>query len=141
VFNYYFDEARDGHADTVMLFDEIKAGKYDAYTSVYATDELLQADEPKRSDMVALISHHNIIVLPGDEEVDRLSGIYINEGVVPASKRFDSLHISVATVSYLDYIFSFDFKHINRIKTKQMTSIINVREGYRPITIASPSEV
>jgi predicted nucleic acid-binding protein len=33
VFNYYFEKERDAHADTVMLFEEIKAGKYRAFTS------------------------------------------------------------------------------------------------------------
>jgi len=27
IFNYFYDTARDGHADTVKLFEEIKAGK------------------------------------------------------------------------------------------------------------------
>ena len=40
MFNYYFDTERDAHADTVKLFNEIQAGKYDAYTSVYVIDEL-----------------------------------------------------------------------------------------------------
>ena len=141
IFNYYFDVARDGHADTVKLFEEIRTGKYEVYTSTYTTDELLQADEPKRSNMLSLISEYEITTLPGDDEAQNLSSIYINEGVIPASKRLDSLHISVATVNDLDYIFSFNFQHINRDKTKKMTSVINFREGYKPITIASPSEV
>jgi len=41
----------------------------------------------------------------------------------------------------LEYIFSLNFKHINKLKTKAMTSIVNIREGYRPVTIASPLEV
>ena len=33
MFNYYFDEDRDTHADTVKLFQEIQSGKYEAYWS------------------------------------------------------------------------------------------------------------
>ena len=40
MFNYYFDEDRDAHADTVRLFEDIAAGKYAAFTSVYVIDEL-----------------------------------------------------------------------------------------------------
>ncbi|MCL2096264.1 MAG: hypothetical protein FWH10_05090, partial [Oscillospiraceae bacterium] len=40
MFNYYFDIERDAHADTVKLFNEIRTGKYEAYTSVYVIDEL-----------------------------------------------------------------------------------------------------
>jgi len=75
------------------------------------------------------------------DQKSRLKNEVTNEGVIPAGKRLDSLHISVATVNDLEFIFSFNFQHINRIKTKMMTSLINAREGYKPITITVPSEV
>ena len=142
IFNYYFDTERDGYADTVKLFKEIQSGKYEAYTSAYVIDELGETkEEPKRLNMLALISEHDITILPGDDEAQNLADTYINEGVIPASKRLDSLHIAIATINDLDYIFSYNFQHINRDKTKKMTSVINFREGYKPITIASASEV
>ena len=54
VFNHYFDTDREAHVATVALFKEIKAGKYEAFTSVYVTDELEKASEPKKSKMLAL---------------------------------------------------------------------------------------
>jgi predicted nucleic acid-binding protein len=141
MFNYYFDTDRDGHPDTIKLFQEIKAGKYEAYTSVYATDELIKADEPKRSNMLKLIAEHNVTLLNYSDEAQDLANIYVKEGVIPASKQLDSLHIACATVHDLEFIFSFNFQHINRIKTKTMTSLINAREGYKPVTIAIPAEV
>ena len=97
MFNHYFDADRDAHGDTVKLFEEIRAGKYEAYTSAYVADELDDADEPKRSNMLALINEYGVTVL--------------------------------------------NFKHINKVKTKTMTSIVNIREGYRHVIIASPMEV
>jgi len=140
MFNYYFDEDRDAHADTVKLFKEIQSGKYEAYTSIYVTDELLQAEEPKRSNMLALITEYNITVLPASDEADILADIYIDERIISDTHRYDSLHIAVTTTNDLEYIFSLNFKHINKIKTKTMTSLINIREGYKPIVIASPME-
>ena len=141
MFNHYFDKDRDAHIDTVKLFEEIRAGKYEAYTSTYVTDELVQADEPKRSKMLALIAEYNIEVFNAADEARQLADIYVNDGVIPAKYRYDGLHIAVATINDLEYIFSLNFKHINKIKTKAMTSQINIREGYRPIIIASPMEV
>ena len=142
MFNYYFDTERDGHADTVTLFKEVQAGKYEAYTSAYVLDELEETkDDNKRANMLALIGKYNITVIPGDDEARNLAAIYISAGIIPATKFYDSLHIAIATINDLDYIFSFNFQHINRIKTKTMTSAINVSEGYKPITIATPGEV
>ena len=141
LFNHYFDEDREAHADTVTLFKDIKLKKYEAYTSTYVIDELENANEPKRSNMLNLIEEYNITVLPADEEARALADIYINEGIIPVTHGYDSLHIACATINDLEYIFSLNFKHINRVKTKTMTSIINIRQGYKPITIASPMEV
>ena len=91
--------------------------------------------------MLALMSKYNVSILQDEHEAQYLADIYINEGVIPANKRFDGLHISIATVNDLDYIFSYNFHHINRDKTKKMTSVNNIREGYKPITITLASEV
>ena len=141
VFNYYFDTDRDAHGDTVKLFKEIRAGKYEGYTSIYVTDELIEAKEPKRSNMLALITEYNITVLDAADEARNLADIYVNEGMIPIKHRYDGLHIAVATINDLDYIFSLNFRHINKLKTKTMTSHINISEGYKPVFIYSPMEV
>ena len=68
MFNYYFDENRDGHTDTVRLFEEIREGKHEAYTSEYTVGELEAAPEPKQSDMMNLLSEYDIAILPITEE-------------------------------------------------------------------------
>jgi methanogenic corrinoid protein MtbC1 len=117
-------------------------GRYEAYTSLYVLDELEETkDEHKRLNMIALINEYDITVIPGDDEAQRLAAVYVDAGIIPAAKIYDSLHIAIATISDLDYIFSFNFHHINRVKTKTMTSAINLTEGYKPVTIATPGEV
>ena len=141
VFNHYFDTEREAHAATVKLFKEIKAKKYDAYTSAYVIEELEDAHEPKRSNMLDLIGEHGVKVLAVEDDAERLAEMYVNEGVIPARFIYDGLHIAIATTNDLEYIFSLNFKHINKLKTKTMTNVINLREGYRPVIIASPMEV
>jgi hypothetical protein len=75
MFNYYFDTDRDGHADTVRLFEAIREGKYDAYTSGYTIFELEDAAEPKRSKMLSRVNEYNITVLGTSDKADRLAGI------------------------------------------------------------------
>ena len=139
VFNHYFDTNREAHIATVKLFKEM--WRYEAYTSAYVIEELEEAQEPKRSDMLGLISKYGIKVLEVEDEAERLAEIYVNEGVIPAKFTYDGLHIAIATINDLEYIFSLNFKHINKLKTKIMTGVINLREGYRQITIANPMEV
>jgi hypothetical protein len=79
--------------------------------------------------------------LKPDDEAVRLANIYIREGVIPAKKLLDSSHIASATIGHLDCVLSFNFQHINRVRTKERTAVINKREGYREILICEPKEV
>ena len=141
LFNFYFDEDRDAHADTVKLFEEIADGKYDAYTSTYVTDELENAPEKKRDKMMGLITEYNIAVLAPADEAVKMADIYVAEGIIPQKYRTDGLHIAIATVNDLDIIVSMNFKHIVKRKTILATGKINNLNGYRAIEIYSPMEV
>jgi hypothetical protein len=141
LFNYYFDKDRDAHADTVQLFKEIAAGKYEAFTSQYVVDELAKAPESKRGKMLGLISEHGIPMLASTDEARQLADIYVEEGIIPGKYRTDGLHIAVASVNEMDFIISMNFQHIVRLKTQQMTSAINTLKGYRPVGIISPMEI
>ena len=55
LFNYYFDEDRDAHPDTVTLFEECASGRFEPYTSGYVINELDNATAEKREKMFALI--------------------------------------------------------------------------------------
>lgn len=141
VFNYYFDEDRLGHEDVLKLFEAIKAGKYEAYTSSYVMQELEQAPEPKRANMLALIEDYQLNILNTSSKIRRLGELYIERGIIPASHLFDSLHVALASVYELDCIVSYNFHHINRNKTRIMTANINKEEGYGGIMIITAEEV
>jgi len=141
LFNRYFDIDREGHEETVALFEAIGKGLFESYTSDNVIYELKKAKEPKQSKMISLISELNISILETDEEVIRLGNIYVQQQVIPKKYYLDGYHISIATVNVLDYILSYNFEHINKKKTKQMTELINKQEGYKGIIICTPKEI
>ncbi|MBR0151834.1 MAG: PIN domain-containing protein [Synergistaceae bacterium] len=141
VFNYYFDEDRPGHEYVLRLFEAIRAGEFEVYTSDLVLEELENAQEPKRSKMLSLIEYYRPKPLENSSETQRLGQLYIEKGVIPASHIFDSLHIAIASVYELDCIVSYNFHHINRNKTRIMTASINREEGYSGIMIVTAKEV
>ncbi|MCL2445644.1 MAG: hypothetical protein FWD06_02615 [Oscillospiraceae bacterium] len=140
VFNYFFDVDREGHHDTVQLFEQIRQGKFQAYTSEYVTVELQAATEPKRSKMLSLIKEYGVSVLGFEDETDRIADIYVEQGIIPERFRFDSTHIACASVHGLDYVISYNFSHINRAKTKLLTSRVNHEQGYGGVVICTAKE-
>ena len=142
VFNFVFaDDAPEKKQDTIKLFDEIKQGKYEPYTSEYVLRELHKAEETKKKQMIDLIEQYNIKFLDADENAVVLANKYADEKIIPVRYKTDGLHIAIATINDLDVIVSYNFRHIVKMKTIVGTESINLREGYKRIGIYSPTEV
>ena len=141
MFNYFFDEDRDGHDDTIRLFKSISDGKHEAYTSGYTIIELDETQEPKRSKMLSLITEYGLTVLNISEESDQFANEYVTEGIIPERFRIDGAHIAIASIHGLDYVLSYNFRHINKAKTKLLTERVNREHGYGTVVICTAKEV
>jgi predicted nucleic acid-binding protein len=141
VFNYYFDTARDAHADTVRLFNEMAEGKFEPFTSDYAVRELMNAPQEKRDKMIGLITRFDIKVLEESEAAKALADHYMENKLFPLKYMADALHVSCASVAGMDIIISLNFKHIMKARTVQGASAVNALNGYSNIQIWSPMEV
>jgi hypothetical protein len=140
-FNFVFAYDAYDKKKALKLFEEIKEGQYEPYTSIYVLNELEKSPEPKRGKILSLLREYKITTLFVDLEAERLANVYINEGLIPVKHIIDGQHIAITAVRNLDFIVSFNFKHIVKRKTIEMTGLINFREGYKKVGIYSPTEV
>ena len=141
VFNRYFEDGREYNEESRHLFDEISCGKIQALTSAAVLEELNGAPEPKRSQMLDLVKQYNLTVLEVEQTAYDLADVYVEMGIIPARYRLDGVHIAMAAVNDLDCIVSLNFHHINKLKTKTATEIINRMKGYSNPYICTPMEV
>jgi hypothetical protein len=68
-----------------------------------------------------------------------LAQFYIDNKLIPEKYDLDALHIACASLNNVDFLLTFNFKHI--IKAKEKIAQINARENLPIITICKPSEV
>jgi predicted nucleic acid-binding protein len=142
IFNFPFvDDAPQYKADTLQLFEEIRTGKFKAFTSKYVVEELEDASDYLREKRLQLIHDYEIEVIPANSESERLAQAYISAGIIPRKYATDALHIAAATVAGIHFIVSLNFKHIVKQKTILETEYINIREGYNRVFIHTPAEV
>jgi hypothetical protein len=147
MFSFFYEERVDStyqeyKAQVRAVFNQIKAGKYEPYTSIYTTDEIDgEENQEKREKMWALITDYKIKVLPEDAEVKRLAALYVQEKAVPAAYFTDAAHIAITTSNGLDFIVSLNFTHIARPWTIEKVRRVNIREKYKGIGIYKPAEV
>ena len=141
VFNACFDvDAPENIRTAWELFAAVERGNYVPFTSEYAVAELLKAYEEKRMKMLALVEKYDIQIIKNSEEAVELANTYVEQGIIPEKYTTDGLHIAVASIHNLDVIFSYNFKHIVKEKTRILTKIVNEERGYKGSIISSPRE-
>jgi hypothetical protein len=147
MFSFYYEERTappylEYKAEVRRIFDLIKAGKYEPFTSPYALDEIAkEANQEKRGKMAALVTEYGVKVLDETDEVTCMATLYIQEGTVSSAFETDAAHIAMTTVNGLDFIVSLNFTHIARPWTIERVRRVNRREGYQGIGIYRPAEV
>ena len=147
MFNFYCEERQYGdypkyRAQARKVFDLIKAGEYDPYSSPIALQEIArEPDSGKREKMAALVIEYGIKILDESDEVNRIAELYVQEGAISPVWERDAAHIAMTAVNGLDFIVSLNFTHITRAWTIEHVRRVNIREGYQGIGIYKPEEV
>ena len=142
VFNFYL-EGKQGkkQKDAMRLFEEIAKGKYEAYSSEEVLRELQKTTTDKYEQMLSLYGQYVKKTIAITAEADLIAKIYISKGIIPRKYLEDALHIAMATVNNLDFVISFNQGHIVKTKTMIGTGLVNLRQGFRQICLATPTEV
>jgi hypothetical protein len=133
----YFD--KEFEIATHKLFEEVRKGEYNVAISNITEGELLNAPARVRALLNDLQIDYEVLELT-DEAVN-LALEYVRNDVVGQASYDDCLHIAIATVSKLDMVVSWNFKHIVNIKRIRGFNGINIKNGYPSIEIRSPKDL
>jgi len=96
-------------------------------------------DTVLRSKMKEVVSHFSVITLTDD--IEWLANEYVRYGAVPESYPEDASHIAVAVINNMDFLLSWNFKHIVRRKTRDIVKMVNTLNNLRHIEILTPAEL
>lgn len=122
------------------IFTLIRNGIIEPFISRAVVDELAATpDKTQRAKLLKLIE--GVEVLPITEEVRELAQKYLDEGIFPKKKLLDAQHVAVASVNKLDFVISWNFEHIVKVKTRELVEAVNTLLGYPTPEIVVPEEV
>jgi len=138
------DDSPDFQGVTIDFFENY-ASRYDLFVSDMVLLEIENHPDPvARLRLKSVVSENQIATLPRDQdfEVRQLAFRYVEKGVVPPNKMEDALHAAYATVHEMDFLLSWNFKHLANIRKEARFLAVNVEEGYlHSLRLASPMEV
>lgn len=84
---------------------------------------------------------NNIPSLEPLPTVDLLAQALLDFGAVPAKAKFDALHIAIATVHGMDYLLTWNFKHIANAEKWASIEAACLQQGFKMPRICSPLEL
>ena len=137
VFGGFFDTEFD--KETKLLFDKILNGEFILVISDLTQNELIKAPENVRSLMKNLNIYDDEIIKITDDEIN-LAMNYISENVVGKTSFDDCIHIAAATINNVDFLVSWNFKHIVNVMRIRGYNAVNIKNGYKTIDIRSPKD-
>ena len=122
------------------LFDEFINGDKIAVISETTLDELNEAPLQVKLKLKS-IPIENIEILQVNNDIEFLAKKYIELKAIPEKCYDDSTHIAYASFSKVDYLVSWNFKHIVNVYRIQKYNSINLMFGYKILDIRTPREV
>lgn len=147
--NFLFaDDAPEKMEITVDLFDNfIKTGVYETYISSVVIAEIEDtANAQKRADLLHIIRKFPIDLLEYNNneaiEIQELAEKYIEMKIIPEKKLADALHIAICVVLGMDYLISWNYKHLANVNREHKIKMLNWSLGYRvDLRIITPLEL
>lgn len=125
---------------SVKLIDKLRKGEMIAVISELTTFELKKAPR-EIQDILKEIPKKNIEYVELTEEAVNLAHEYISDRILGEGKLADAEHIAIATVSRVDVIVSWNFRHIVNLRKIRGFNSINLKLGYPLLEIRSPREL
>ncbi|MDH4187060.1 MAG: type II toxin-antitoxin system VapC family toxin [Nitrospira sp.] len=114
-------------------------GRYESYISVLVVEEAKAGDAvaaQRRSDALS-----GLPILEINDATVSLAKHLIDGGLIPETSAEDALHIAVATVHGMDFLLTWNFRHINNAEMKARIGAAIEALGYECPIICSPEEL
>ncbi len=113
--------------------------RYDLYTSEIVVAEAREGDPAAAERRIDAL--RGIPELVVDAEVESLAAKLIADGGFPSAAEFDALHVALAAVHAVDFLLTWNCRHINNADTKPTIRSICVQAGYVCPEICTPQEL
>ena len=126
--------------ETILLFEMVKNGQIICVYSDLCELELENAPEKVKNHFLSLDKAQTEFV-EITEEINQLAEEYIHEKVVGETSIDDCRHIACATINKVDYLISWNFKHIVNVFRIRGYNAINLKNGFIQLDIRSPREI
>lgn len=149
----YVETTVVGHLVGRILSDPVVAGRQVAtrnwwpiatasfrlFVSRLVIDECGAGDAEAAAERLAAVT--SLELLSASTQADELAMQLIADGAIPATEPRDAAHVSLAAVNGMEYLVTWNFKHIANASTRDVIESVCRDAGYEPPIICTPDEL
>lgn len=115
------------------------AERYELFVSDLVQVECSDGDKEAAEERLEIISKVDILLTT--EDAKRLATELITAHAIPATEPRDALHIAIAATNGIDYLVTWNFKHIMNPTTQHLIDGVCREAGIEPSTICTPEQL
>ncbi len=118
---------------------ELSSGRFELFISELVYVEAARGHEDAAARRIAILD--TLQELEVTDAVKNLVVALMKEGSFPVSAEMDAYHIAVAAVHGMDYLLTWNCKHIANAVLRPKVEAVCRHHGYEPPVICTPQEL
>lgn len=127
------------HQQSTYEWWDTRREQFDVYVSQIVIQEAGAGDNDASEGRLEAIE--NIEQVEIQSEAVSLAKSLVASGLVPEKASADALHIAIATIQGMDYLLTWNLKHIANATMRNAISDACRQQGYEPPIICTPEEL
>jgi hypothetical protein len=112
-------------------------GRFRFFTSQVVSKEIAGAPEPVQELLRSNVTPEDM--LESIVTAEKLAQAYLAHKVIPLTCSDDARHVALCSIARLDYLVSWNFKHLANMRREAGFNAVNDLQGYPPIRIVAPT--
>jgi predicted nucleic acid-binding protein len=128
-----------GHQRTTRTWWATATDRFELFVSQPVIDECSEGDQDAVLDRLDCI--RALSVLPTTAEAESLANELMCERAVPSSEPRDALHIALAAVHGVEFLVSWNFRHIVNASLRPVIERVCRDNGHEPPILCTPEEL
>lgn len=113
--------------------------RYELFVSALVIDECSGDDSHAAAERLAILD--GVPLIGSTPDMESLVDALLDRTAVPKSEPRDATHIAIATTNGIDYLASWNFKHILNPATMRLIETVCRQSGFDPPILVTPQQL
>jgi predicted nucleic acid-binding protein len=128
-----------GHQAATHEWWNVRRSRYGLYVSELVITEASRGHEEAAVKRLALLDGVDLLRIT--EEVTGFAQVLIDRHAIPLAASADAIHVAIAAVNGMNYLLTWNCKHIANAERRDAILATCLQRGYKPPVICTPDEL